>query len=311
MQTAISDILHIISQALLVPDIILLLALIAYAIFSIGSILMEWVTEHRRYQVKMPEFLDAIVTSQMSAVPSVIQDSGLLRRQREALMTVYEYRNLPGDALIALVRRLMNQEEAHYSAITSRNNMAAKIAPMLGLVGTLIPLGPGIEALGKADTAMLSSSLLVAFDTTVAGLVTAAVCLVIGKIRSTWYDNYLSALDSAMATLVQKIEDSRAHADVSASASAQVAPPLAGYDTYDSYGNPYAVQGANPLFGAAPANAIPTAMPIPPTDSSGAYTTPSGMPVATPVDSYGVANQAGYHFEPTSDPLSDGTLPVD
>ena len=39
--------------------------------------------------------------------PAVVEASGLLRRQKEALMTVYNYRDLPGDALIALVKRLV------------------------------------------------------------------------------------------------------------------------------------------------------------------------------------------------------------
>lgn len=208
-QSYLSDVLHAISQALLTPDIILLILLMAYAVFCIGSVLMEFFTEHRHYKVSMPQFLAALTKAHMASIPTVIGESSLLRRQKNALLTVYEYRTLPGDALIALVRRLMNQEEAHYERITSRNAMAAKVAPMLGLVGTLVPLGPGIQALGEANTKLLSSSLLVAFDTTVAGLVVAAVCLVIGKIRSQWYDNYLSALDSAMATMVQKIEDTR------------------------------------------------------------------------------------------------------
>lgn len=229
-QTFLSDILHVISQGLLAPDIILLILLIAYAIFSIGSILVELVTERRHYKVSMPQFLAALTSASEGTIPSVIAESGLLRRQKEALMTVYEYRSLPGDALIALVRRLMTQEEAHYERITSRNNMAAKVAPMLGLVGTLIPLGPGIQALGEANTQLLSSSLLVAFDTTVAGLVVAAVCLVIGKIRSMWYDNYLSALDSAMATMVQKIEDSRIPAPASALAVSEAPRPAPTYE---------------------------------------------------------------------------------
>lgn len=210
LQSYLGDILHAIAQALLAPDILLLIALIAYAVFCIGSVLMEFFTERRHYKVTMPQFLASLTNAAESVIPQVISESGLLRRQKDALMTVYDYRTLPGDALIALVKRLMNQEEAHYDRITGRNAMAAKIAPMLGLVGTLIPLGPGIQALGEANTELLSSSLLIAFDTTVAGLVVAAVCLVVGKIRTAWYDNYMSALDSAMATMVQKIEDSRA-----------------------------------------------------------------------------------------------------
>lgn len=207
--TYLSDILHVVSQALLAPDIILLLLFILYALFSIGSVIAEYFTERKHFQVTMPKFLAALMAADEGAIPDVIKDSGLLKRQKVALYTVYEYRALPGDALVALVRRLVNEEETRYDRITGRDNMAAKVAPMLGLMGTLIPLGPGIQALGSADTAALSASLLVAFDTTVAGLVTAAVCLVVGKIRNNWYDNYLSALDASMATMMEKIEDGR------------------------------------------------------------------------------------------------------
>ena len=209
-QTYLSDILHVVSQSLLAPDIILLLAFILYALFSIGSVIAEYFTERRHFQVVMPRFLAALMAAKEEDIPQVIENSGLLNRQKEALNTVYEYRALEGDALVALVRRLVNEEETRYDRITGRNNMAAKVSPMLGLMGTLIPLGPGIQALGTADTAALSASLLVAFDTTVAGLVTAAVCLVVGKIRSNWYNNYLSALDAGMATMMEKIEEGRA-----------------------------------------------------------------------------------------------------
>jgi len=213
-QTYLADILHVISQALLIPVIVLLIGLIAYGLFSIGSVVSEYFTERRHFKVVMPKFLAALMEAKQDEIPQVIEESGLLKRQKEALNTVYEYRALPGDALIALIKRLVSEEESHYDRIRSRNNTAARVSPMIGLMGTLIPLGPGIEALGRADTAALSSSLLIAFDTTVAGLIVAAVCMVIGKIRGNWYDNYLSALDSAMATMLEKIEEMRAAGEI-------------------------------------------------------------------------------------------------
>ena len=209
VQTYLSDVLHAVSQALLAPDIIMLLAFIAYALFCIGSIIAERFSERRHFKVTMPQFLADLMAAKEDEIPGVIERSGLLNRQKIALLTVYDYRILPGDALVALIKRLVNEEESRYDRITSRNNTAARVSPMLGLMGTLIPLGPGIQALGKANAEVLSNSLLIAFDTTVAGLVVAAVCLVVGKIRTNWYSNYMSALDSAMATMLQKIEDMR------------------------------------------------------------------------------------------------------
>ena len=214
LQTWMSDILHVITQGLLVPDIILLIGFIVYALFCIGSILVEFFTERKHFKVAMPDFLADLMAAKEDEIPGVIERSGLLKRQKIALLTVYDYRMLPGDALIALIKRLVTEEESRYDRISGRNNMAARVSPMLGLMGTLIPLGPGIQALGSANTELLSASLLIAFDTTVAGLVVAAVCMVIGKIRSIWYSNYMSALDSGMATMLQKIEDMRAEGKI-------------------------------------------------------------------------------------------------
>ena len=208
-QSYLSDLLHIVSQVLLVPTIIVLLVLIGYALFCIGSIVAEYVTEHRLYKVSMPTFLSDLMEASQEDIPNVIKGAGLLNRQKQALLTVYDYRTLPGDALVALIRRLVSEEETHYNRIVGRNNTAARISPMIGLMGTLIPLGPGVEALGRADTAALSSSLLIAFDTTVAGLVVAAICLLVAKIRTNWYGDYMSALDSGMATMLEKIEEMR------------------------------------------------------------------------------------------------------
>lgn len=245
LQVYLSDVLHAVAQSLLAPDIIMLLAFIGYALFCIGSIIAERFSERSHFKVVMPKFLAALMAAKEEEIPAVIQQSGLLKRQKIALLTVYDYRTLPGDALVALIRRLVSEEETRYDRITGRNNMAARITPMLGLMGTLIPLGPGIKALGEANTEALSSSLLVAFDTTVAGLVAAAVCMVVGKIRSNWYSNYMSALDSAMATMLQKIEDMRAQGKIT------VKEPTDYAFLYESKGGK---KSSNPQVSEAPAS---------------------------------------------------------
>ena len=204
-QTYLGDILRIVSDALLAPDIVFLLGFIVYAVFCIGSIIVEGLTEHRNFKVHMPQFLGSLADAAQDDVPQVIESSGLLNRQKKALLTAFDYRTLPGDMLIALVKRLLNEEDNHYQRILNRNNIAVRVAPMLGLMGTLIPLGPGIAALGQGDVAALSSSLVIAFNTTVAGLAAAAVCLIIARIRKTWYNSYMNALESGMASLLHMI----------------------------------------------------------------------------------------------------------
>ncbi len=72
----------------------------------------------------------------------------------------------------------------------------ARIGPTLGLMGTLIPMGPGLAALGSGDVTGLANAIIVAFDTTVVGIGAGAVGYFVSKIRKRWYDDYLSNLDA-------------------------------------------------------------------------------------------------------------------
>ena len=75
---------------------------------------------------------------------------------------------------------------------------------MFGLMGTLIPLGPGLLALGQGDTKTLSDSLLIAFDTAVAGLISAAVAYIISAARKSWYEQYMVGLETVMETILEE-----------------------------------------------------------------------------------------------------------
>ena len=103
-----------------------------------------------------------------------------------------------------LAVRLLEQEQDRYDRIVKLSELLARLAPMFGLLGTLIPLGPGIIALGQGDTQTLSTSLLTAFDTTIAGLCAAAVCLVVTTLRKRWYGSiFVSMVPSGLRTAQQ------------------------------------------------------------------------------------------------------------
>ena len=135
----------------------------------------------------------------------LIETSGLLRRQKKALLELAESRGLPKDTLTALAERLLATEEARNARTTSVTDMIAKLGPMFGLLGTLIPLGPGIVALGQGDTVTLSESMNVAFDTTIAGVISAAVASVISHIRKRWYNDDMVSLETLMEAVLEEV----------------------------------------------------------------------------------------------------------
>lgn len=204
-ETNLNHVLRAIASGLKYPVIALLLVLMAAAVVLAGSILVEVFTERRHLKVKMPALVDAL-RSPEGTVAETVAASGLLKRQKAVLIELTEHPELTADMRQALAVRLLEEEQARYERIVSLSDMISKLGPMFGLLGTLIPLGPGIIALGQGDTYTLSQSLLTAFDTTIAGLVCAAVATVISTIRKSWYGNYMSILE-ALSECVLEVEN--------------------------------------------------------------------------------------------------------
>lgn len=207
--TSLKDMLHVVSQVLLYPTIIVLLGLIAYTVYQIGAVLMEYISERRHLKQSIPALVRQIHETNPKQLKTIIESSGLLRRQKDALVELLSYKDLPLDSLDAISRKLIAKEEEHYAKRTARTNLVARIAPMFGLMGTLIPLGPGIIALSSGDTRTLSTSLLTAFDTTVSGLIASAVAYTISMARRRWYAGYMVSLESVMVGLLDRIAEDR------------------------------------------------------------------------------------------------------
>lgn len=75
-----------------------------------------------------------------------------------------------------------------------RADLLARLPPMLGLMATIIPLGPGLAALGQGQPALLASAITTAFDATVLGLAAGMVGMVLGKLRRRWYEELLEEM---------------------------------------------------------------------------------------------------------------------
>ena len=188
------------------PVIVLLLLCMVVVVAIVGTLIAEYFTEHRRFRVYLPKLLDQIEESPEGPA-EVIKQSGLLLRQKRYLIELTRHPNLPDETRESLAVGLEYKERRRYDNVVKVTDVLSRVAPMLGLMGTLIPLGPGIMALGSGDVEQLSASLLTAFDTTCLGLIVAAFALIISAIRKSWYKDYMVTFDAITEALLQREKD--------------------------------------------------------------------------------------------------------
>ena len=211
MKDLFAEILHSIGQTVLIPTLVILVALFIVALIEIGDILAEGFRERRNYEKNVRGLIMKIQNTDNSQgaekIWEYIEESALLARQKKAIREVLDSlkTGTSKESVLALASRILSFEEAHYDKQISITNLVAKLGPMFGLLGTLIPLGPGIIALGKGDTETLASSIGIAFDTTIAGLLAASAAIVISGLRKRWYNDYMDTLETLLVCIIEEV----------------------------------------------------------------------------------------------------------
>lgn len=203
----LNDSMHTITHGLQVPTVIVLLLLTLITLIILGSIFVEFFTERKALKANIPALMAAINGRTMDEISALIEESQILKYQKKALQELIKYSYLPDEELEAIAKKLLAQTEDRFNRIINYTDLIARVAPMFGLMGTLIPLGPGLIALGQGDTKTLSDSLLIAFDTTILGLVCAAISYIISKIRNRWYEDYMVSLEGIMECILEEAKN--------------------------------------------------------------------------------------------------------
>lgn len=200
------EILHSIGQGLRIPCYAVLLILMAVAVAEIGYLIYEAAQRANSDDVNTVELLHTMRGKSIVEIGALLDGEPFLTRQKKMFSRLLDTTDLPEESRLAAAKRMLEEEDAYYDRILHVTDTVAKLGPMFGLLGTLIPLGPGIMALGRGDTATLSASMSIAFDTTIAGLITAAVCAVISGIRRRWYNAEIADVETVMEGVLQEMK---------------------------------------------------------------------------------------------------------
>ncbi len=73
--------------------------------------------------------------------------------------------------------------------------LVSRTAPMLGLIATMIPMGPALLALGQGDAASVGENLVTAFSAVILALIAASITFFILTVRRRWLLQELRELE--------------------------------------------------------------------------------------------------------------------
>ena len=184
----ISNILFWISTGLLVPVIVLLIFFFIRALILIGGFMGQYMQTKKTTDILYkdieklsPQTLEAFEMKLAGQQPSVLKafaekiianrgDKGKL----ELMLSEYEI-------------------EADKNLATSK--VLTKMGPILGLMGTLIPMGPALVGLSTGDISAMAYNMQVAFATTVVGLVVSAIGFLTQMVKQRWAVKNLTILE--------------------------------------------------------------------------------------------------------------------
>lgn len=196
----ISDILYWISTGLLVPVIVLLIFFFGRALLLIGSFFGQYMTI-RRTDALLRKELDRL---NKDNVPSLTEH---LPKKNPSPVVTCMNRLLETDSA-AMRQRLLADFEIEADKDLSISKTLSKMGPMLGLMGTLIPMGPALVGLSTGDIASMAYNMQVAFATTVVGLFAAAIGFITQQTKKRWYLQDMTNLEF-VAELLNENRDGR------------------------------------------------------------------------------------------------------
>ena len=193
----ISDILYWISTGLLVPVIVLLIVLFGRALLLVGSFYGQYLSI-RKTETLLRNELNALTPA------TVTELAAKLPEKSSSVVISYIHQVLEAHDSPAQVQRLLANFEIAADKDLAISKTLTKLGPILGLMGTLIPMGPALAGLASGDIASMAYNMQIAFATTVVGLVAGAVGFLTQQVKQRWYLQDMTNLEFLSELLNEK-----------------------------------------------------------------------------------------------------------
>jgi biopolymer transport protein ExbB/TolQ len=195
-------IIYQVATALLYPVLFAEVLALAVCIVEFGRFSVELVRRIRRRSLERLreaaiEARDALAEGKAADAVERIAEALKAGRYGRRFASLISAERLNRTELL----KLLNDTELEAARRLERTRMLIRIGPMLGLMGTLIPISPALVGLARGDVQTLSDNLVIAFSTTVVGLLIGGLAYTMSAVRDRLYTQDVSDIEYVLDTL--------------------------------------------------------------------------------------------------------------
>jgi biopolymer transport protein ExbB/TolQ len=195
-------VIYVTANALLYPVLILEVVLLVYALFEAGRFTAEMGARFRKRKLAVTRSSaekahEALMKGEGAAALAHLQVGLQHGRYARRFAGALSESDLTRTHLL----KLLNDTELDASRRLEHTRMLVRFGPILGLMGTLIPISPALVALAQGDVQTLSDNLVIAFSTTVVGLLIGGIGYLVSTVRDRVYTQDMSDIEYALEIL--------------------------------------------------------------------------------------------------------------
>ncbi|MFP4175877.1 MAG: MotA/TolQ/ExbB proton channel family protein [Planctomycetota bacterium] len=179
--------IYLVSSSLFYPVLLILALMVVGMIVYSGGFFAEWL-----HRARLPEYDDR-------ELPDLLDDPDRRKSVMAAPARAYEEQLAHmldnGNAEPIRVENVLQTHTSNIEKALDHLMLLVRVAPGCGLIGTLIPMGTGLAALGQGDMSTLTSDLVIAFTTTVVGLGVGLLAFFFYTIKRRWVEDDIRKME--------------------------------------------------------------------------------------------------------------------
>jgi len=200
----IEQTIYDISRMLLYPVLIAALFCLCWAIVEVGWLLYELYLRVRyrdleALEIRALKARDAFAKGQPRRAYKYLQENTYSTVVARFIFDLI--RNYQTERIAEKPLKLLQEYEFYTVKRLEKTRILVRIGPMLGLMGTLIPLAPALTGLAEGNTKQLTDNLKIAFSVTVIGLLIGGLGFIVSIVRDRFYQQDISDLEYMLELL--------------------------------------------------------------------------------------------------------------